>query len=61
MKKGYRCTHCGSEDILCDAYAKWNIESQKWELYNVFQQEYCEQCEGECSTDEFQIKQEKTQ
>jgi hypothetical protein len=35
-----------------DAWACWNTESQDWELQSVFDQGYCDDCEGEASLDE---------
>jgi hypothetical protein len=41
------CSHCGSENVLLDAWAAWNIETQSWELANVFDAAFCEDCDGE--------------
>lgn len=46
-----RCSSCGSDDILRDAWASWDFLSQTWVLDNVFDQAYCEDCEGDCSID----------
>ena len=43
------CAECGSEDVLRDAWAEWCVETQEWVLQNVFDDAYCEKCEGECS------------
>jgi hypothetical protein len=41
------CGHCGSEDVLRDAYAEWDKGSQRWEIRTVFDQAVCETCGGE--------------
>jgi hypothetical protein len=41
------CETCGSFDVQCDAYASWNPVKQTWELSELFQQEYCSECDGE--------------
>ena len=45
------CSTCGSENVLADAYAQWNVEKQDWELANVFDKNsYCGgKCDGECN------------
>jgi hypothetical protein len=47
------CRHCGSENVLADAYVQWNVPHQCWEIQNVFGSgHYCEDCDGECKLDE---------
>ena len=41
------CKTCGSERVVRDAWASWNPQSGLWELENVFDQNYCQRCEGE--------------
>jgi hypothetical protein len=42
------CAHCGSEDVVADAYAEWDVESQTWEITQTFDKGgYCSQCDGE--------------
>ena len=51
------CSHCGSENVLADAHALWNVEEQKWELANVFDKgHFCNQCDGECSIKEVPVE-----
>lgn len=52
------CRECGSENVLRDAWAEWDYESQEWVLQNVFDAAFCEDCEGECSIDETEVKEE---
>lgn len=40
------CNSCQSESILCDAYASFNIETQKWELFDVYDDMICNDCGG---------------
>lgn len=41
------CSSCQSENVVADAYVSWNDEIQKWEVEAVFDDAYCEDCEGE--------------
>lgn len=44
------CANCGSDDVKSDAYADWNIETQRWELTGTYDKgSYCERCQDECS------------
>lgn len=43
------CPHCGGENILADACARWNVKTQGWELSNVFDDKTCDDCETEIS------------
>lgn len=38
------CAKCGSENVMRDAYAVWNFDTQDWELGAVFDQGYCDDC-----------------
>ena len=50
------CSTCGGEDVLCDAYASWNVESQEWELSNTFDKgSFCNDCGGETRIDKIEI------
>ena len=48
MKFFFECSKCKSTDILADAWAEWNIETQSWELQNVFEYSggHCNACDG---------------
>jgi hypothetical protein len=42
------CKHCGSENVVSDAYVSWNVETQEWDtVESVFDMEFCYDCEGE--------------
>jgi len=46
------CSQCGSDDVRRDAWACWNVDTQEWELGEVFDQGFCAACDGEASLDE---------
>lgn len=46
------CTECGSTNILADAFARWNESGQYWEIDNVFDDFYCEDCDGEAGVED---------
>lgn len=42
------CNRCGNEDVLADAYASWNFETQEWEISQAFDKNaFCPGCDGE--------------
>jgi hypothetical protein len=43
------CRHCKGGDVLRDAFAEWDVELQKWALGAVFDQGYCQDCDGEAT------------
>lgn len=45
------CSECGSDDVLMDAYARWDVDAQEWVLNSTHDDTVCERCEGECSLD----------
>jgi hypothetical protein len=46
------CSKCGSKNVLRDAWAFWDENSQEWALNSIFDNAYCENCEGETSLEE---------
>lgn len=54
------CSHCGSDDVMRDAYAAWDTVNQDWMLCNVFDQAYCNQCGGETSLTAVELKEGQT-
>ena len=40
------CNHCGGDNILRDAFAEWDFQTQAWVLQNVFDEYFCEDCGG---------------
>lgn len=49
------CCDCGSSDVLQDAWAEWDFKTQEWVLRHVFNEAYCEVCDGPTKTQSFQI------
>lgn len=46
MKEKVICSHCGSEDVMADAYASWNKVDQVWEVESIFEKGgYCSSCD----------------
>ena len=44
------CPHCGSDDLIRDAAARWNPESAEWQLCSIFDCITCDGCEEEISS-----------
>jgi len=54
------CGQCGSDDVLADAYAEWDVGAQAWVVANVFDKgSFCNQCEGESRLREVVISEER--
>lgn len=41
------CRTCRSEEVTRDACARWNVETQRWELTTVYDNADCDDCGGE--------------
>lgn len=41
------CRHCGSANVMRDAWAVWNITTQAWELGAAFDHSLCGDCDAE--------------
>jgi hypothetical protein len=42
------CLCCRSSDILFDAYAHWNQETQAWEVHGTYDKgSYCRRCDDD--------------
>jgi hypothetical protein len=41
------CKYCGSENVSVDATARWDVETQRWELAGLFDNSDCDDCGGE--------------
>lgn len=50
------CSTCGSDQVVRDAWAEWDVATQEWVLQNVFDYAYCQACEGDTSIKEEEIK-----
>ena len=45
MKIKMVCSNCRGENVLSDAYARWNVKKQKWEVAMTFDKgACCEDC-----------------
>lgn len=42
-----RCPYCGSENVGADATASWNRFESRWELNDIFDDAWCNDCERE--------------
>lgn len=40
------CATCGGDNVLKDAWARWDVELQEWQLDNVFDDAFCEDCDS---------------
>jgi hypothetical protein len=53
MKICFVCSVCKSAEVVADAYAEWNMETQSWELQNVlYRGAHCNSCDGPTSLEE---------
>lgn len=51
------CRRCGSADVGADASARWNTDTQEWELTSTYDKgSSCEVCEGECRIEEMPLE-----
>jgi len=52
------CSLCGSEEVLVDAYAQWDVEKQKFVLNSTFEHSFCfcNACERECQIIDEEMK-----
>lgn len=54
------CRSCGSDDIVSDAYARWDVQTQEWDLSSVLDNKICESCGYEKSyCDEVPVEEEE--
>lgn len=49
------CGSCSSENVMRDAWAEWDEESQKWALGTVFDAGFCSECDSESNLKEISI------
>jgi len=55
MKTRKKCGTCGSEEVVRDAWAEWDFEKQEWVLADIFDDAWCNTCEGECSIEDEEV------
>jgi hypothetical protein len=46
MKYSKHCPSCDSENIVCDAWVEWDIDTQSWGLKDFFEACFCIDCEA---------------
>ncbi|MCG2841269.1 hypothetical protein L6Q21_09780 [Sandaracinobacter sp. RS1-74] len=44
------CRHCGSDQIVRDASARWDAAAQAWTLSGVYDCHFCDTCNREGDT-----------
>lgn len=49
------CASCGSADILRDAYACWDADTQQWVLHSCYDEYRCETCDSQSKRVDFLI------
>lgn len=52
------CGCCRSVNVMRDAWAEWNVEVQKWDLGNVFDNGFCNDCDGESRLEMVEVDQD---
>jgi len=55
MPRTFVCESCGSDDVLKDAYAEWDLLKQAWVLSAVFDHTICNTCDGETNVIEAEV------
>ena len=50
------CSHCGSDEVKCDAWAEWDDENQSFSLSQTFDEWICEPCGGGCNVEWIDVK-----
>ena len=46
MSVEYICPHCGSDNVVVDAWCIWDREAQEWLLSCIHDNLFCRDCEG---------------
>lgn len=41
------CSRCGSDSVVRDASARWDIDAQDWSISGVYDCTYCDDCSAE--------------
>lgn len=44
----YRCTACGSSNVIADATVRWDVAEQEWIVSGIFDAMTCGDCDKEC-------------
>lgn len=51
-----RCYRCGGTDVLKDAFAVWDVETQSWDLHSTYDHAVCNTCDGETKLEEHPVE-----
>jgi hypothetical protein len=43
------CEHCGSVDVVRDAFASWDMKTKEWVLHSWYDNAHCNACDGPAS------------
>lgn len=46
MSHTYICRTCGSDDLSYTAFVEWNVSTQKFEIFDMNEDVYCEDCQS---------------
>ena len=60
VKRIIKCAECGSTDVVRDAWASYDQDSDEWVLDSLFDQAFCRECECNCELDEEELPAEPT-
>ena len=44
------CEECGSDEVVSDAYAEWDVALQEWVMTSVCDTVVCGECQDYCGT-----------
>lgn len=60
MKVDFVCSNCGSNELIFDAAAQWDTDSQKFILITTYESRpYCRECDGETREKEILLSKNK--
>ena len=59
MKIRKVCKTCGGNDVRRDAWAGWDESEQEWTLEEIFDHEYCMECENETWIEDKELNDEE--
>lgn len=49
------CSHCGSDSLARDASARWDVDTQQWEVSGVYDCTFCDTCSAERVVGQFEF------
>ncbi|MNR57174.1 hypothetical protein D3C85_1778990 [compost metagenome] len=57
-KVNFVCARCGSSNVIKDAWAEWDIDSQRWTLHSTYDSCYCQDCQEDCRLEKVSVEPE---